>query len=728
MQDFQGLAVHLLSYSAEIVTELLPGGRLIGQEWTCGNLTGTQGDSCRVNLRSGKWSDFATDERGNDLISLYAACRRIKQSEAYDELSKAYNFRCQPERCEPSDVNSSTMSAAPSFKHYRHGEPGQVWTYRDRDGQPIYYIARYDTPEGKQYCPWSYHDGKLIARAHDEPRPLYNLDKIINNPEKPVLICEGEKSVDAAEKICGNVYVCTTWPNGSKSAHKADWSPLAGRNVLIWPDADRAGNEASENIVKILFNSANEIKTISPSGHSNGWDAADALNDGMVWSSWRKWAAGNVTVINTVAVANQNASANAVAAVQVNVSTEEDAGQVANYGLWEQLGIPLSGQGNPIISLNSGMRVLEGISELNGHFWVDKFYQRIFTDWGRWGVREWTDDETLELLLKFQREYSLARMTDAAVYNAVRLYAKNNQRNEPRDWLNSLEWDQKPRIQRFFCDYYGAEESEYMLHVSQNWWISMVARIFNPGCQCDNMIILKGPQGRFKSSSLRVIGGNWYTNCGHNVLSKDFYQSLQGVMIVEIGEMDSFGRAEVNTIKDVVSCPVDRYRAPYDRLPDNHPRQCVFVGTTNEDLVLKDHTGGRRFWPVDITHIKLDEIMRDREQLFAEAVSLYKSGSTWYEVPFEETLRIQEANRQYDEWELIFQDYFSKNFISQITTSQLATDCLKITPDKFDKRIQMRIGRCLKVLGWDRKVIRDKNYTKRIWERNSGQSEIEWEE
>ena len=113
----------------------------------------------------------------------------------------------------------------------------------------------------------------------------------------------------------------------------------------------------------------------------------------------------------------------------------------------------------------------------------------------------------------------------------------------------------------------------------------------------DNMIVLEGEQGSLKSTALGALGGPWYAEVNESVQSKDFHLSLQGKMIIEIAELDSFSKAETTRIKQVITCQTDRYRKPYGHYTEDHPRTCVFAGSTNEDQYLRDHTGGWRFVP-----------------------------------------------------------------------------------------------------------------------------------
>lgn len=691
--DFQGLSEHLLQYSGDIVSNLLPGGRLEGSEWCCADLKGGRGDSCRVNIKTGRWAEFAGDERGNDLISLYSAVHGKTQSQSFHDLSKKYNFECDH-----------------SFYHFKHGYPSKTWNYHNKSGAVILTVARYDTKPKKTFCPWQ-PDGTM--RYLSEPRPLYNLHILTARPNDPVLIVEGEKSAEAASIITGGRYICTTWPGGSNASHKADWYVLSGRNILIWPDADKPGIEAADRIAQTLRPIAKQIKILNVSGQPDGWDAADSGFDFDQFIEWAKPRANAITVaasVNQVTAVAQSVAGPAIAAVQVNVCNTDESIDVSGSTivLWEQLGLALSQQGNPITNMDNVIRIFEGEPSLINTVWLDKFYQRILTENGR----PWTDGDTLAMCFKIQRKYGISRISPETVFDAVCVYAAQRQRNEPRDWMESLKWDGKHRIDTFFHTYMGSELTPYTISASKNFWVAIAARTYDPGCQMDNCIVLKGLQGIRKSSSLRIIGGKWYTVAGDNVLSKDFYEILQGKLIIEVAELDGFSRAEVNTIKKVVTNPIDRFRVSYGKLAEDHPRQCIFVATTNEEMPLKDHTGGRRFWPIEVNHVDTELITSDREQLFAEAVHEYKNGSKWYIMPEDETKKIQEDNRQADEWENVINELLSGK--PEVTVPEVAA-LLKIGIDKLDKAHQMRIARCLSVCGYKRITVCRMNKTHKVW-------------
>jgi putative DNA primase/helicase len=251
--------------------------------------------------------------------------------------------------------------------------------------------------------------------------------------------------------------------------------------------------------------------------------------------------------------------------------------------------------------------------------------------------------------------------------------------------------------------------------VSKNFWVGMMARAFRPGCKNDYMVVLEGPQGVGKSMSLNCIGGKWHTESTESIGSKDFYQNLHGKLIVEIAELDSFSKAEVTRVKQVITNPVDRLRLSYGRTSQDFPRQCVFVGTTNESSYLRDATGARRFWPVKCGQIKIDQINHDRKQLFAEAYKCLQDGATWHNVPYGKATRVQEERYQADEIEVNIKEYAEGK--QYIVMAEFALDHCKLSHDRFDKRFQIRVANILHRMGWEprRETIASGKGQTRVW-------------
>jgi putative DNA primase/helicase len=166
--------------------------------------------------------------------------------------------------------------------------------------------------------------------------------------------------------------------------------------------------------------------------------------------------------------------------------------------------------------------------------------------------------------------------------------------------------------------------------MARAWLIQAVARALNPGCKADTVLILRGRQGSGKSTSLSILGGDWFRDTPIDLASKDRFSALQGAWIYELAELDSLRRAEAQTLKAFVSSQRDSYRPSYGRNTRDVPRTTVFAGTTNDDEFLQDATGSRRWWVIETTTCDAQTLRQDRDQLWAEAVHAYRQGEGWH--------------------------------------------------------------------------------------------------
>ena len=722
--DFKLLAEQLRGCANMVVPRLLPGGKLIGHEWTCGDMSGGPGKSLRVNIQSGVWMDFASGEKGGDIISLKAAIDKCSMLDAAKSLvGEVAHF---PERTyTPAPVKKEEQPIKPPSGTHKpdFGQSTGVWCYRDENGHPLFFIARYDTPEGKTIIPFTWFaSGEWKNKAWPAPRPLYGLEQLKDDAKKGILIVEGEKSADAARKLIGQHYIVVTWPGGSKAMSKVDWTPIHGRNVLIWPDADTAGTECADAIAQMLHQKCPQVKIIR-TNKDNGWDAADALIEGWDTKSVIAWAKP------LVEIAGVKVETKRPEPVTVNVVEDMPVLNESTYSIFDRLGIPRTKSGAPIINVHACSLMLSGIPEFKGMFWYDEFHQKYYTTMPMprsngvifKDTREFSQIDNLYLLKFFQSNLGLSKLSDDMLYKAVIMFCQMNTRNEVREWMDSLKWDGTQRLDKFFVDCYGARNDEYAHAVGRNFWTGMVARIYRPGCQLDTMVVLEGGQGIFKSQSIKAIGGKWYSEVSTSVDRSDFYQVLHGNILLEIAELNAFGKADITKIKQIISCQTDRYRAPYARGPENHPRQSVFVGSTNESHWMKDHTGGRRFWPIKCRNIDLSKIRAERDQCFAEAVQRFKSGADWYKMPKERTLEEQEQRREVDEWQDRVEDYVTRpGNPGYCTVLQVAEDGLKFDTKNVDSRVQRRIAAILSVIGWEKSTKRYGEKLKRVWRPKTG--------
>lgn len=387
---------------------------------------------------------------------------------------------------------------------------------------------------------------------------------------------------------------------------------------------------------------------------------------------------------------------------------------------WSDLGLDLSDRGVPHPNLDNATRILERHPAMLGAFWFDEFLGRVLTTWDSPNEpREWSDSDDVRLALWMQRTISIGKMAVGTARDAVTAAAMQNRRNECTEWLRAQRWDGVRRLHQFIAIGFGAEQNAYTEAVGRCWLVSMVARALNPGCKVDTMPVFEGAQGARKSSGLEaLVGKRWFAEAAESVMSKDFFQTLQGKLLVEIAEMDTFSRAEVAAVKRVITCKVDRYRAPYGRRAEDHPRMCVFAGTTNEDEYLRDATGARRFWPVRCGDVDTEWLTKWRGQLFAEAVVLYDASAPWWDVPVDDARREQEQRRVSDEWESLFEQWLIGRY--EVTIGDVLGDCLKIDADAWDKATQMRASAVLKALNWNRVTARRGDKVLKVWRHPKG--------
>ena len=249
------------------------------------------------------------------------------------------------------------------------------------------------------------------------------------------------------------------------------------------------------------------------------------------------------------------------------------------------------------------------------------------------GPSQWIDADDAALRYYLERVYGMTGKD--RIFDAVNVVANENKFHPVRDYLDSCTWDGVPRVETLLVDYLGAEDSEYTRAVTRKALAAAVARIYRPGCKFDYMLTLRGRQGIGKSALIAKLGGPWFSDSFTTLQGKDAYEQVQGVWIMEVGELAGMRKAEAETIKLYISKQVDRFRPAYGRRLQEFPRQCIFIGTTNETQFLRDSTGNRRFWVVDTPNdAKLDmwdELTPERIRLiWGEAVEIYKQGEPLY--------------------------------------------------------------------------------------------------
>jgi predicted P-loop ATPase len=315
------------------------------------------------------------------------------------------------------------------------------------------------------------------------------------------------------------------------------------------------------------------------------------------------------------------------------------------------------------------------------------------------------EDADVFRLQEFLQRAGLKNLSSQTVHDAVEVRGRECKFHPVRDYLETLKWDGVPRVENWLVRYVGAPETPYIKAVGRMFLTSMVARIFKPGCKADYMPVLEGPQGALKSAICQILGGAHFSdNLPDLTTGKEASQHLRGKWLIEVSEMHAMERADIRLLKAFITRQVEQYRPSYGRREVTEPRQCVFIGTTNKQTYLRDETGGRRFWPVPTGSIDVAAFKRDRDQLFAEAVRLYRNGIPWWpDRAFEQQHMVpeQEARFQQDAWEEKIEKYFASG-PRKITVGQVGREALDIEDRHLGRTDQNRIVAILERFGWQR--------------------------
>ena len=380
-------------------------------------------------------------------------------------------------------------------------------------------------------------------------------------------------------------------------------------------------------------------------------------------------------------------------------------------------------------SLHNLMLIFENDDRLKGLWWLNESSNQIEmtrpAPWKGGTQLEFIDADSFELAAWLQdpARYHMT-CSDEGVLKAVIAVSRRYRRHPIREYLTALKWDGTPRVERMLVELFGAQDNNYSRQTALCFAVGAVARVlwFDPkqpfvGAKVDFMLVFEGEQGKRKSSALmELFGSTWFVETSESPSGKDFYQVIQGCWGVEIGEMDSFTKADVTSVKTAITRRVDKFRAPYERMPRSYRRECVFAGTTNEAQYLRDPTGGRRFLPVRTEgEVRIDLIIEQRDQLWAEAVHLFGEKFQWWDLP-PEAADEQAARYVGDSWEGRVEAWldrrvtgenrypprlnFSAGPIEWTTTDEVLTHAIGMDAAKHGRPEQMRVAAIMKSLLW----------------------------
>ena len=321
-----------------------------------------------------------------------------------------------------------------------------------------------------------------------------------------------------------------------------------------------------------------------------------------------------------------------------------------------QTKLKLTAQGGIASCIENVVVILNGDPSLSGCVGFNEMTHNIVAvrslPWRKVrGESQWTDADDADLRYYLERVYGLTGKDK--IFDGLNVVAMARKFHPVRDYLDGCVWDGVPRLERLLVDFLGADDTPYTRAVTRKALVAAVARIHRPGCKFDYMLTLRGRQGLGKSALIAKLGGAWFSDSFTTLQGKDAFEQVQGVWIMEIGELASMKKAEVESIKLYLSKQVDRFRPAYGRRIQEFPRQCIFIGTTNEEHFLRDRTGNRRFWVVDTPHTPSRDMWSELTpavvaQVWAEAAAYYKKGEALY-LPAELEAAARAVQETYEE-------------------------------------------------------------------------------
>lgn len=332
---------------------------------------------------------------------------------------------------------------------------------------------------------------------------------------------------------------------------------------------------------------------------------------------------------------------------------------------------------------------------------------------------EWTDVDDSRCAIWLATKWNV-RVSEGVAAAAVLTCAQSAPFHPVRDYLEACRagWDGKPRIDAFLPTYFGAAPSPYHGAVGRFFLIGACARIYQPGALLQCVPIAEGLQGAGKSRGTAALcpDPRWFYDSDLELGNKDAYQNIRGKWLIELPELDSLSRVDYRRIKAFFSSRIDTYRPSYGRRSVAVPRQCGFIGTTNQGRdhpYLQDETGGRRFYPFEVRAVDVEAIARDRDQIWGEAATLYKSGAPWHPTDpalLGEFKRQVEARYKVDAWEDRFRAWLAAQAAppERMSVLDVLADVFRLTMDRMDDAANRRAGRVLTRMGWVRRQARVK--------------------
>jgi len=615
MVDFKETSARLLTQLSYIIADIVPGGELVGREYRASSIHGGKGKSFSINIETGVWKDFATNQAGGDLISLYAEIKSCNQLEAARTLSEMYlgdtpkvkvSYPVPKSKPQPTLIKPPPEVSPPDFGK----DVDAVYEYKDEQGNPWFYIVRRKDKVFHPYCFST--DLKWVAKHWSNPRPLFGLELLSQNPKKPILLVEGEKAALAVRKLTDK-YVPLTWPGGAQAFNRVDFSPIYGRKILLWPDADNPGIEAMNGVYSILRDHCPEIKIIN-TDKDDGWDAADALNEGWDQAKFIAWAKPLAKLLDKTPIKSQPT------VVEHTISSLVGTFPHQNKQL------------KPLSTIENFKYLMEQYGVIIRYNVITKDEEVIIP--GKSFIVDNRANASMSWIISTMAKHGMAT---SGANDFICYMLGENLYNPVANWITSIPWDGTSRLQDLY-DTVTTNPADKSLKETfiKRWLISAVAVAFEPaGASTHGVLVFQGNQDIGKTSWLKSLVPRDMRLTNDGVIlrpdDKDNVKQAVSFWLVELGELDAtFRRSDIAQLKAFLTKDKDILRRAYARRESEYARRTVFFSSVNPKPFLQDPTGNRRFWTVACTSIDHNHCI-NMQQLWAEVYeNLYKNKEQWF--------------------------------------------------------------------------------------------------
>ncbi len=608
----------------DLIRKWLSEGKQRGNEWISCNPTRSDktAGSFSINLITGQWGDFATGDKGGDLISLYAYLNRLTNGEAYKELNELYGNSPITKKIQPITpkvkIGSNKEIGELIYPAPENcGEPSRVnidgrWCYKDLDGNVLLYVYRINQSKTKKsFYPYTYRkklDGSFewqCVGIDSNNKPLYRLEMLKKYPDFPVLLVEGEKTCVAAQALFqGQNVIVMSWLGGSKAIANVDLEALRGRTVFLWPDNDKPGFEAMIIAKHKLIGIAEKsyLIDLKPLGIlSQGWDLADYI--------------GDISFIHNMLLPR------------------------------------LEADSFPDLSIKfRPLNTTDNIAYLLDHYKIVVRYNEM-TNYPEFTCPGKSFSTVNEADCYFTEICNLCvknGVPKVDLDNHLLVIADKNKYHPATQFIESEPWDGESRLTEFLKTV-EADNQELANVLITRWLIGCVAALYSEkGISLEGILVFQGKQKVGKTYwFLKLVPEHmrFVLKAGQSLMpnNKDDVIRVTSSWLCELGEINGvIKKSDVEALKNFITLDTDSYRVPFGKRCRMIPRKTAFYGSVNPDYFLVDETGNRRYWTVAVKSINYDHKI-NMQQLWAEIKLHYDNGIS-YRLNDEEQSLINESN------------------------------------------------------------------------------------